>query len=71
MENKKFNKLKPVISKKDLPDDLNPEYLFTGTWTGLLIQIAKGTIDCQGIAKKTLANRGLDINGKWVGFNKA
>ena len=58
--------------KKYIPkngsDDLNPNYLFLGIPTDLLVAIGKEQIDPVELANKELANRGLDINGKWVGF---
>lgn len=55
----------------ELNDEENPAFLFSCTWTSLLTQIAKGDIDANYIAKVELANRGLDLNGQWVGFAKA
>lgn len=52
-----------------IPDDLNPDFIFSGIATILLSSIAKGEIDCKTLAKQELENRGIDINGKWVGFN--
>lgn len=54
----------------ELPDDLNPKYLFNGIATDLLVGILSGAIDCKELAKQQLENRGLDNNGDWVGFNK-
>ena len=50
------------------PDDLNPKYLFTGIATVLLAQIAKKEIDPLKLACKELSERGLDLNGNWIGF---
>lgn len=55
----------------ELKDDENPIYVFSTTWTTLLTKIASGEVDAQHIAKQTLADRGLDCNGQWVGFEKA
>ena len=49
-------------------DDLNPNYMFALTSIELLSKIAKGEIDPVELAKKELANRGLDNYGQWVGF---
>ena len=62
--------MKNKENKTPLSDDLNPDFLFSGTFTELLSKIAKGEIDPKELAKKELENRGLDINGKWVGFKK-
>ncbi|HCY75957.1 MAG TPA: hypothetical protein DHV28_08540 [Ignavibacteriales bacterium] len=51
-------------------DELNPSYLFQGIATDLLVAILKGQIDPVELAKKELKNRGLDEDGKWVGFRK-
>jgi hypothetical protein len=39
--------------------------------TKVLAAIARGEIDLNRIAREELASRGLDQNGKWVGFDKA
>ena len=57
--------------EKTHSDETNTDYLFNGTWTELLTRIASGEINAQELAKKQLANRGLDINGKWIGFEAA
>lgn len=52
-------------------DELNPIFLFQGTSTKLLSMIVNGEINTTWMASKALANRGLDKNGCWVGFDKA
>lgn len=37
----------------------------------LLNAMAKGEVDTQAIAARLMAERGLDRDGKWVGFEKA
>lgn len=55
--------------QNELPDELNPEYLFTLTHNQLLSDIVNGKIDCVEIARKTLIDRGFDDDGKtWIGF---
>ena len=58
--------------KKDIPknesDDLNPNYLLTGIARDLLVAIVNKQINPIELANKELKNRGLDENGKWVGF---
>ena len=39
--------------------------------TELLNAMAKGEVDTQAIAARLMAERGLDREGKWVGFEKA
>ena len=36
--------------------------------TELLIAMAKGEVDVEGLAARLVAERGLDQEGKWVGF---
>lgn len=56
---------------KDKRDELNPKYLFSTKYTDLLVRIARGEIDATELAIEELINRGLDLNGKWVGFEAA
>lgn len=39
--------------------------------TELLQAMAKGEVDVQAVAARLMADRGLDRNGKWVGFEAA
>lgn len=52
-------------------DDTNPQYLYSITTTTLLLAIADGLIDPVRLARSELANRGLDQDGSWVGFERA
>ena len=52
-------------------DELNPEFMFQGTSTELLLKAAKGEIDLTKLAKRELANRGLGLRGEWIGFAAA
>jgi hypothetical protein len=36
----------------------------------ILVEVVNGRIDLDAVALKELKNRGLDRNGKWVGFGK-
>jgi len=55
----------------NLKDTLNPEYIFSGTNTKLLSDIVLGKIDVFRLAKKELANRGQNADGRWVGFQES
>ena len=59
------------METKTLSDDLNPEYIFIGIATDLLTQIVKKEINSFKIACKELSERGLDMDGKWIGFEKS
>lgn len=39
--------------------------------TELLKAMAKGEVDAQAVAARLMAGRGLDRDGKWVGFEAA
>lgn len=52
-------------------DEKNPTFLFSCTDTEILTMIANNEIDPRAFAWKELANRGMDNNGIFVGFNKA
>jgi hypothetical protein len=51
-----------------LPDNLNPALMLNDTSTQLLIDIIKGKYDMVELAKRELENRGVDLDGNWVGF---
>ena len=55
----------------ELSDELNPQYMFALTYTELLVKALNGEIDLEMLARQEMANRGLDKDGKWVGFNAA
>lgn len=66
------NEYKDWTNKADtgeIADNLNPIFILSLTASELLSKIAKGEINAQELAKLELENRGLDIDGKWVGFN--
>jgi hypothetical protein len=61
-----------VVPGRDVPDELNPEYVYSTTATALLVRLASGELNAQALALDALANRGLDpATGRWVGFDKA
>lgn len=58
-----------TIKGGQLPDELNPELIFSTTYTQLLVDIANGRIDAKELAKEQLRQRGIDPKtGKWVGY---
>ena len=71
--NAKGEKVRVTIParEEEVSDDENPAFLFSTTFTSLLSRIAKGEIDANYIARAELANRGLDLNGNWVGVQQA
>ena len=59
---------KRMNNNNNLPDELNPKFIFQMIKGELLAQIIKGEINPVELAKNELANRGVDENLKWVGF---
>ena len=60
-----------MITFPKMADEKNPEFTFQGTDSQILSMIVKGEIDPVAMAWKTLADRGLDHCGEWVGFDQA
>lgn len=54
----------------ELPDELNPIYLFSTTAISLLVQIVTSQIDAKQLAQEELQKRGLNSEGNWIGFSK-
>jgi len=66
--------MKKEITEKDiqeLRDEDIPKYAIQPFTTALLVKIARGDVDMKKLAEDELADRGLDLSGKWVGFKKA
>lgn len=59
------------MDNTNIPDDLNPDFLFSITATEHLVNAVQNKIDFLKLAHRELAARGLDCGGKWVGFEKA
>ncbi len=64
-------RLEAQLADPEIRDEQNPVFIFQMTATDILLAIAGGLLDPVALAKKELASRGLDANGKWAGFRKA
>ena len=64
-------RLEQQLGDPQISDELNPTFVFQMTATDILLAIAGGLLDPVELAKKELASRGLDANGKWAGFDRA
>ncbi|MCA0429066.1 MAG: helicase RepA family protein [Bacteroidetes bacterium] len=69
-EQKSRSKFDPRFYENRKDDD-NPSYIFSLTSNRLLSEAIKGDFDLIYLVRRELANRGLDSNGKWVGFDEA
>ncbi|MDI1355348.1 MAG: hypothetical protein PSX36_10540 [bacterium] len=52
-------------------DDINPRFIFSLTATALLVEALRGDFDIKQLIRRELANRGLNTEGNWVGFDQA
>jgi hypothetical protein len=59
--------MEKIEIKNEIDPDKNVISLFD---TDILVEVVNGKIDLNELAWKELSNRGLDKNGKWVGFDK-
>lgn len=62
---------KSKTKSADRKDDFNPAYMLNGIATQLLCEALKGDFDIMYLIRRELANRGVDKDGKWVGFLEA
>jgi hypothetical protein len=69
--NNQGKKVNVNIPEKELHDDDNPLFAFSTMSTELLTNFAKGKYDIDFYLRNELANRGLNINGQWIGFVNA
>jgi len=54
----------------EIQDNVNPAFLFSCIDAGMLVRVLAEGLDLQEMIKMELANRGLNTDGKWVGFSK-
>lgn len=66
----KYSEFETKARTGELPDELNPIFLFNLTRTELLVQIVSGKLDAVELARRQLRNRGLDNQDNWVGFKR-
>ena len=69
MTRKEYKNWNNKAESGTVADELNPAFILSSVSSELLSQVIKGKIDLQELAKREMENRGLDVNGKWVGFN--
>lgn len=55
--------------EQEVPDEMNPELVFNGTHTHLLLWMLVG--DPKNLIKDQLAKRGVDDSGSFIGFEEA
>ncbi len=65
------HRVRVAIGDPEARDSVNPTYLFSTTATDLLLAIVGGLVDPVQLAHEQLANRGLDLDGQWCGFDRA
>ncbi len=52
-------------------DDINPKFIFSLTATALLVEALRDNLNLKQLIRIELANRGLNAEGNWVGFEQA
>jgi hypothetical protein len=57
--------------QSETDDRGNPNLMLQTIDTDLVIAIATGVLDAVKLARRELANRGLDETGRWIGFDAA
>lgn len=71
MTNKTYQNYQDKATNGTLSDERNPIFILSSTHSDLLADVVSGKIDLVALAKRELANRGLNKNGEWVGFKNA
>lgn len=71
MDNKEIERYLKAAAEGSIPDSENPLFLFSVTESKLLIRMANGEISAEQLARRELANRGIGLNGEWIGFDAA
>lgn len=67
MDKAQLEKYRNAAEEGSIPDEENPIFLLSVTPVALLLQIVRREINVVELAKMQLENRGLDLNGNWVG----
>lgn len=68
MTDAQYKKYMDMSGTDLLADEKNPVFILQQIDSSLVRMIAKGELDMVDLAKRELANRGIDVNGKWIGF---
>lgn len=71
MTPEQIKKYEQAAKDGSLPEEENPLMLFEQTSTPLLVKALHKEFDIMGLIKLQLRHRGLDDNGRWIGFAKA
>ena len=71
MNKKKEFTQEDLLKFRERADELNPVFMFSLTATQLLTEALEGKFDLNYLIRWELCNRGLNLQGKWVGFKEA
>jgi len=66
-----LRRLEQQLVDPEIHDELNPAFIFQQTMPDLLLAIVSGLLDPVAAAGAELANRGLNQEGVWCGFDNA
>ncbi len=65
----KINDWKAAAILGFIPDEENPIFIFNSATKEMLVDILSGGIDVKELARFELKSRGMNEEGKFVGFN--
>lgn len=71
MTKEQMKQYRKAAENGTIPDNENPIFIFSQTSAQLLAKGIKGEFSFTQLAKMTLASRGLNLKGEWIGFDKA
>lgn len=71
MTQEQITKYEQAAKDGSLPEEENPLFLFGATSTGLLVRALNKEFDITMLIRLQLCTRGVDEQGRWIGFEKA
>ncbi|PZF72582.1 hypothetical protein [Taibaiella soli] len=69
MTTEQINNYRSLAALGLMPDDENPIFLFSQTNKNILLQLLNNDIDAKDIIRHELKCRGLNEEGRFVGFS--
>ncbi len=70
MKQDQIEKYRKAAEEGTIPDEENPLFLFSTTANKLLVMGLNKGFDFNVLARRELAERGLNLKGEWIGFQQ-